>query len=163
MANVTSENLLDLIIDNTSRRVLASTAGVAPRSQPLVFTRGDLLKGTARVVQQSGVASPPLLRIAAIVRAIALTDGESAVYVTAIDIQPLDFPAGADPRAVFNFDVSGPDLDTALSAQPGVSMSAFLEVKISLRSLPDGDYMLQNEFIIREPCTIFKTALNPLP
>jgi hypothetical protein len=158
---ITKGQLLTLVLDMTARRTVNSILSTTPRIGTLVFTRGDTLKGTITTVQQSGSLNPVYWIVNIPTYNIALTNGADFVYATAAGWEALG--GVADPRQVFDLDVSGAPLDAALHQTSGSSISAFLEIQIASFPVGEGSAYPQDQYIIREPATIFKTALNPLP
>jgi hypothetical protein len=159
----TKYNLLPLVADLSSRRLLNSLNSITPRSA-LVFVYDDTLEGEIRIVRQTGLVTPPLVRInlptvdAGVM--IALTDGQSIIYAAGTNISLVGTGDVGDPRIVFQIDVTSVALDAALAAEGGQFISAFFEVRLRVTSV-DGA-IIQDQVTIREQCQIYKTGIpNP--
>ncbi len=158
---VSSGNLLSLVLDMNARRTIASTASTTPRIGTLVFTRGDTLKGTIRTVQPTGSPSPLYWGVNIPTYEIGVTDGANIVYALAAGWEALG--GSSDPHQTFNLDISGAGLDAALHQTTGLSIAAVLEIHLSGFPVGEGSAFAQDQYIIREPAIIYKTALNPIP
>jgi hypothetical protein len=160
--NVLQYDLLDMVVDHTSHRILNALNSVAPRSQQLSFSYRDNLKGVCRVVAQSGKTTAPLTRLSAQVTRLAITDGISVIYADATNLVQVNWPNGPDPRTVFRLLIDSAALVSAFDASPtSPSISAVVEVKFTMQSTNDGGFtMTQTEHVVREACTVFQTALD---
>jgi hypothetical protein len=159
----TKYNLLPLVADLTSRRLLNNLNSITPRAA-LVFVYDDTLEGEIRIVRQTGLVTPPLVRInlptfdSGVI--IALTDGQSIVYANATNLALVGTGDVGDPRIVFNLDVSSVALDTALAAEGGQFITAYFEARLRVTAV-DGA-IIQDQVTLREQCQIYKTAIpNP--
>jgi hypothetical protein len=143
-----------------ARRTITSVASTTARIGTLAFTRGDTLKGTIRTVTPTGTNQTPYFNVLIPTYRIGLTNGVNVVYAEASGWEALG--GSTNPHQTFDLDVSGVDLDFALTQTNGASIAAFLEIQLSGFPASEGSAFPQDQYIIRETAIIYKSGLNPL-
>lgn len=154
-------NLLTIIAEHRSKQALDRLDGIAGVAYPYQFTKGDVLRGSLYFVLNSGIQNPPLYRLICSADSIGLTDGNETVYAQATAIEQLG--GDTDPHIGFWLTVDSTALDAALAAASGNSIPAVIEAHLTGITSLDGGLAPQSEDVIRQPCTIYKSALGFAP
>src|SRR5215472_1311020 len=114
-------SMFDIYVDITSRRALQNMNATSPRTSPFIFYYNDLLGGTLRLLQESGLTTPIFYRLTPVASSgISLTDGLGLTYAAATAVTLVGTGDVGDPRLTFTFDLgpSATALVTAMQALP---------------------------------------------
>jgi hypothetical protein len=150
---------LELNLDITGRRLVASGTDASPRRIPLAFTRKDKINIDVRTYLQSGVSVPPLIRTQPFSMGLIISNGADTTYVTATNWTKLGEGDISDPRWNCWLEFNTVALDTLLGAIGGASVGAMVEMEVGLGAAGPNQHFIT----VREQCTLYKTSFYPLP